>query len=78
LCQRFAAPVIAAVACQDIATSHMQAIVNAAPTPGEGARVQGMISALVGAGITGGYLASSRGEEKSSARCPCHGRARGS
>jgi len=63
LCQRFAAPVIGSVACQDITTAHMQAIVNAAPTAGEGARVQGMISALVGAGITGGYLASPRLKE---------------
>jgi hypothetical protein len=36
----------------------MQQIVNAAPTPGEGRRVQGMISALVSAGIEGGYLAN--------------------
>jgi integrase len=60
LCERFAAPVIDAVTCQDIKTGHMQQIVNAAPTAGEGARVQGMISALVGAGITGGYLANAR------------------
>jgi hypothetical protein len=53
LCERFAAPVIAAVTCQDIKASHMQQIVNAAPTPGEGDRVQGMISALVAAGIDG-------------------------
>src|ERR1700751_5740667 len=32
LCQRFAVPVIAAVTCQDIKASHMQQIVNAAPT----------------------------------------------
>src|SRR5689334_24641774 len=38
----------------------MQQIVNAAPTPGEGNRVQGMIAALVGAGLEGGYLASPR------------------
>ena len=38
----------------------MQAIVNAAPTAGEGARVAGMISALVGAGIDGGYLLNPR------------------
>jgi hypothetical protein len=50
LCERFAAPVIGAVTCQDITTGHMQEIVNAAPTPGEGNRVQGMISALVSAG----------------------------
>ena len=38
----------------------MQQIVNAAPTPGEGNRVQGMISALVSAGLDGGYPASPR------------------
>jgi hypothetical protein len=32
LCERFAAPVIDAVTCQDIKTSHTQQIVNAAPT----------------------------------------------
>jgi integrase len=60
LCQRFAAPVIDAVACQDIKVGHMQKIVNAAPTPGEGARVRRMISALVSAGLNGGYLADPR------------------
>jgi hypothetical protein len=60
LCERFAAPVIAPVTCQDIKTQHMQRIVNTAPTAGEGARVAGMISALVGAGIEGGYLANPR------------------
>ena len=60
LCERFAAPVIGAIVCQDITTGHMQQIVNAAPTPGEGDRVRGMISALVTAGLEGGYLASSR------------------
>jgi integrase len=60
LCERFAAPVIDTVTCQDITTSHTQRIVNAAPTPGEGARVQGMISALVSAGLDGGYLANPR------------------
>jgi hypothetical protein len=34
LCERFAAPVIDAVTCQDIRTSHTQKIVNAASTPG--------------------------------------------
>ena len=38
----------------------MQAVVNAAPTAGEGARVQGMISALVSVGVDGGYLANPR------------------
>ena len=60
LCERFAAPVIDAVTCQDIKTEHTQAIVNAAPTAGEGARVQGMISALVSAGLDGGYLINQR------------------
>ena len=39
LCERFAAPVIGAVTCQDITVSHAQKIVNAAPTAGEGDRV---------------------------------------
>jgi len=60
LCERFAAPVIDAVTCQDIKTSHTQQIVNAAPTPGEGNRVHRMISALVSAGLEGGYLARPR------------------
>ena len=60
LCERFAVPVIEDVACQDIKTWHMQQVVNAAPTAKEGARVHGMISALIFAGIEGGYLASPR------------------
>ena len=60
LCERFAAPVIAAVTCQDIKTGHTQKIVNAAPTPGEGNRVHRMISALVSAGLESGYLANPR------------------
>jgi hypothetical protein len=60
LCVRFAAPVIAGVVCQDIKVEHMQRIVNAAPTAGEGDRVHRMISALVTAGIEAGYLASPR------------------
>ena len=60
LCERFASPVIDAVACQDIKTAHTQAIVNASPTAGEGDRVRGMISALVSAGVDGGYLANPR------------------
>jgi integrase len=60
LCQRFVVPVIGAVACQDIKTRHTQAIVNAAPTAGEGERVRRMVSAMVSAGIDGGYLISSR------------------
>jgi len=50
LCERFAAPVVGDVLCQDIMTWHMQQVVNAAPTAKEGARVHGMISALIGAG----------------------------
>jgi len=60
LCERFAAPVIAAVACQDIKTEHTQAIVNAAPTASEGNRVRGMISALVSVGLDSGYLINPR------------------
>ena len=41
LCERFAAPVIGAVVCQDITTGHMQKIVNAAPTPGKAAGCAG-------------------------------------
>jgi hypothetical protein len=59
LCERFAAPVIEAVTCQDIKTWHTQQIVNAAPTAGEGDRVRGMLSALVAAGSRG-YLTSPR------------------
>ena len=60
LCERFAAPVIETVTCQDIETWHTQQIVNAAPTAGEGARVAGMLSALVAAGIEAGYLTDPR------------------
>jgi hypothetical protein len=60
LCQRFAAPVIAAVTCQDIKIAHMQQIVNAAPTAGEGERLHRSLSAMVSAGLAGGYLASPR------------------
>jgi hypothetical protein len=60
LCERFAEPVIGTVTCQDIKTGHMQQIVNAAPTAGEGDRVHGMLSALVAAGIEGGYLTNPR------------------
>jgi integrase len=56
LSQRYAVPVIGAVTCQDITVSHTQKIVNAAPTAGEGDRVHRMLSAMVGAGLKGGYL----------------------
>src|SRR5271166_4621132 len=60
LCRRFAAPVIAAVTCQDITPGHMQQIVNAAPTASEGDRLHRCLSAMVTAGIKGGYLTSPR------------------
>lgn len=60
LCALYVAPVIATVTCQDIKAGHMQQIVNAAPTAGEGDRVRRMISALVTAGIDAGYLVNSR------------------
>jgi integrase len=60
LCKRFVVPVIGKVTCQDIKVAHMQQIVNSAPTPSEGSRVRRMLSALVAAGISGGYLTSPR------------------
>jgi integrase len=60
LCARYLTPVIGHLVCQDIRTAHMQAAVNAAPTAKEGARLARAISALVSAGITGGYLTSPR------------------
>ncbi len=60
LCRRFAAPVIAAVTCQDITPGHMQQIVNSAPTASEGDRLHRCLSAMVTAGIKGGYLTSPR------------------
>lgn len=60
LCDRFAVPMIRDIMCQDIKTWHMQQIINAAPTAGEGTRVHGMISALVTAGIAGGFLVNPR------------------
>jgi len=60
LCERFARPVLGDLACQDVRVADMQAVVNAAPTAKEGRRVRAMVSALTGAGITGGYLANPR------------------
>ena len=60
LCARFAAPVIAAVPCQDIRVADMQQVVNAAPTAGEGARLRRCLSAMVTAGIAAGYLTNPR------------------
>jgi hypothetical protein len=45
LCERFIAPVIGSVCCQDIRLADMQRIVNAAPTAGEGARLRRCLSA---------------------------------
>ena len=63
LCRRYVAPVIGGLACQDIKAGHMQAVVNAAPTAQEGARLRRCISALVTAGLAGGYLANPRLKE---------------
>ena len=63
LCERFVRPVIGQLTCQDIRVADMQAVVNAAPTAKEGRRVRALISALTGAGLTGGYLASPRLKE---------------
>jgi hypothetical protein len=63
LCERFIAPVIAGVCCQDIRLADMQRIVNAAPTAGEGARLRRCLSAMVTAGIAAGYLTSPRLKE---------------
>jgi integrase len=58
LCTRFAEPVIAAVTCQDITVAHMQQIVDSAPTAKEGDRLRRCLSAMVTAGLKGGYLVS--------------------
>jgi integrase len=63
LCERFVAPVIAAICCQDIRLADMQQVVNAAPTAGEGARLRRCLSAMVTAGIAAGYLTSPRLKE---------------
>jgi integrase len=63
LCERFAAPVIGGITCQDIRLADMQRIVNAAPTAGEGARLRRCLSAMVTAGIAAGYLTSPRLKE---------------
>jgi integrase len=63
LCERFVSPVIAGLACQDIRVADMQRIVNAASTAQEGGRLHALVSALVGAGIRGGYLANARLKE---------------
>jgi hypothetical protein len=60
LCERFAVTVIGTVICQDITIGHMQKIVNAAPTAGEGKRVHAMTSAQVSAGLAAGYLVNPR------------------
>ena len=60
LCERFIVPVIATITCQDIKVADMQRAVSAAPTAGEGARLHRCLSAVVTAGITGGYLTNPR------------------
>jgi integrase len=60
LCERFVAPAIAKLTCQDIKAADMQKAVNAAPTEGEGARLHRCLSAMVTAGIRGGYLTNPR------------------
>jgi hypothetical protein len=45
LCERFAAPVIDPVTCQDIGTGHMQRIVNVASAAGQGAWRLGLMGA---------------------------------
>jgi integrase len=60
LCERFAAPVLAKITCQDIKVADMQKVVNSAPTAGEGARLRRALSAMVTAGIAAGYLTSPR------------------
>jgi hypothetical protein len=40
LCERFVAPVIGGLVCEDIKTGHLQAVVNAAPTAQEGKRLR--------------------------------------
>ena len=75
LCQRFAAPVIAGVTCQDITTGHMQQIVSAAPTASEGDRLHRCLSAMVTAGIKGGYLANPRLREVHWQAAPARARA---
>jgi hypothetical protein len=60
LCRKYLAPVIDCLRCEDIKVSDFQAAVNAAPTAGEGDRLARCISALVNAGISGGYLTSPR------------------
>ena len=58
-CAAIAAPVIDTVTCQDLKTSHLEKIVNAAPTPGKVAGSPHDHRACR-AGIEGGYLANAR------------------
>jgi integrase len=60
LCERFVAPVIDKITCQDITVADMQKAVSAAPTEGEGERLHRCLSAMVTAGIRAGYLANPR------------------
>ena len=60
LCQRFLLPVLGDLPCQDIRVADMQRALNRAPTAGEGARLRRCISALVPAGLCGGWLVNAR------------------
>jgi hypothetical protein len=55
LCALYAAPVIGEVTCQDIKTGHMQQIVNAAPTAGEGGLVGAAAAAWPAVALVGSY-----------------------
>jgi integrase len=59
LCERFVAPVIATITCQDICESDMEQIVNSAPTKGEGERLRRCLRAIVNVGNRRGYLLNS-------------------
>ena len=60
LCHRFLLPVLGDLACQDIRVADMQRALNAAPTAGEGVRLRRCVSALVAAGLAGGWLVNAR------------------
>lgn len=63
LCQRFLLPVLGGMVSKDILVAHTQRALNAAPTAGEGARLRRCISALVSAGLAGGWLVNARLKE---------------
>jgi len=63
LCERFLLPVLGELACEDIRVADMQRALNAAPTAGEGVRLRRCVSALVSAGLAGGWLVNARLKE---------------